>query len=133
MEKQKRSALTPWEKLLLLLGPEPDEVASMPIAEVEEKLRAAGVDPEPVVISVENMVREAMAEWERGTSKGDGLSQEVTHSAEDQERSNVPIPSGDDVSLSRSPEPLATAFAARTMAIDPSVERCWNVGGNWMS
>jgi 2,4'-dihydroxyacetophenone dioxygenase len=114
MEKQKQSTLTPWEKLLLLLGPEPDEIASMPIAEVEEKLRVAGVDPEPVVVSVENMVCEALAEWGRGT-KGDGLSQEVTHSAEDQEQSNVLIPSGDDVSLLRSPEPLATAVAAQTM------------------
>jgi hypothetical protein len=81
MEKNKLSALTPWEKLLLLLEPDPEEVASLPIEEVEEKLRTAGIDPEPVVASVENMVREAMARWEQGARKGDGVSQEAVHSS----------------------------------------------------
>jgi hypothetical protein len=81
MEKNQRSALTPWEKLLLLLEPGPEEVASLPIEEVEEKLQAAGIDPEPVVVSVENMVREAMAQWEQGASKREAMSHEAVHSS----------------------------------------------------
>ncbi len=81
MEKNTRSALTPLEKLLRLLEPDPEEVASLPIEEVEEKLRAAGIDPEPVVVSVENMVREAMARWEQGANKGEAVSQEAVHSS----------------------------------------------------
>jgi hypothetical protein len=81
MEKNQRSALTPWEKLLLLLEPDPEEVASLPIEEVEEKLRAVGIDPEPVVVSVENMVREVMAQWESGARQVEVVSQEVVHSS----------------------------------------------------
>jgi hypothetical protein len=81
MEKNKLSALTPWEKLLLLLEPDPEEVALLPIEEVEEKLRAAGIDPEPVVVSVENLVREAMARWEQGARKVDVVRQEAVHSS----------------------------------------------------
>jgi hypothetical protein len=114
MEKNKLSALTPWEKLLLLLGPDPEEVASMPIEEVEEKLRAAGIDPEPVVAAVENLVREAMARWEQGARKGDVVSQEAVNSSEEKVRSNVQIRIGDDFSLLRSPKPMATAVAAQT-------------------
>jgi quercetin dioxygenase-like cupin family protein len=87
MENNKLSALTPWEKLLLLLGPDPEEVASLPIEEVEEKLRAAGIDPEPVVASVEHLVREALARWEQGARKGDVVSQEAVHSSEEKGRS----------------------------------------------
>jgi hypothetical protein len=65
MEKNKLSVLTPWEKLLLLLEPDPEEVAALPIEEVGEKLRTVGIDPEPVVASVEHLVREAR----RGGSK----------------------------------------------------------------
>jgi len=114
MEKNTRSALTPWEKLLLLLEPEPEEVASLPIEEVEEKLRAAGIDPEPVVASVENLVREAMARWEHGARKVDVVSQEVVNSSEEKERSNVQIRMGDDFDLLRSTTPMATAVAAET-------------------
>jgi len=114
MEKNTQSALTPWEKLLLLLEPEPEEVASLPIEEVEEKLRAAGIDPEPVVASVENLVREAMARWEHGARKVDVVSQEVVNSSEEKERSNVQIRMGDDFDLFRSPKPLATTVAAET-------------------
>jgi quercetin dioxygenase-like cupin family protein len=81
MEKNTRSALTPWEKLLLLLEPDPEEVAALPIEEVEEKLRAAGIDPEPVVAAVENLVREAMARWEQGARKGDVVSPEAVYSS----------------------------------------------------
>jgi hypothetical protein len=83
MEKNTQSALTPWEKLLRLLEPEPEEVAALPIEEVEEQLRVAGIDPEPVVAAVEDMVREALARWEQGTRKGDGVSQEAVHSSEE--------------------------------------------------
>jgi quercetin dioxygenase-like cupin family protein len=102
MEKNTRSALTPWGKLLLLLGPDPEEVAAKPIEEVEEQLRAAGIDPEPVVAAVENLVREAMARWEQGTTKGDVASQEVVDSSEETERSKAPIRVGDDFSALRS-------------------------------
>src|SRR5262245_7044820 len=81
MEKNTRSALTPLEKLLRLLEPDPEEVASLPIEEVEEKLRAAGIDPEPVVVSVENMVREARARWDQGARTVEVVSQEVVHSS----------------------------------------------------
>jgi quercetin dioxygenase-like cupin family protein len=81
MEKNTRSALTPWEKLLRILEPDPEEVAALPIEEVEEQLRAAGIDPEPVVVSVENMVREAMARWEQGSGTGEVVSQEIVHSS----------------------------------------------------
>jgi hypothetical protein len=114
MEKNKLSALTPWEKLLLLLEPDPEEVASLPIEEVEEKLRAAGIDPEPVVASVENLVREAMARWEQGARKGDVVSQEAVNSSEEKVRSNVQIRIGDDFDLLRSTKPMATAVAAET-------------------
>src|SRR6266849_945555 len=96
MEKNKLSALTPVEKLLLLLEPEPEEVASLPIEEVEEKLRAAGIDPEPVVASVEHMVREAIARWEPGARKGEAVSPEVVHSSQEKARGNVHIRIGDD-------------------------------------
>jgi hypothetical protein len=87
MEKNKLSALTPWEKLLLLLEPDPEEVASLPIEEVEEKLRTAGIDPEPVVASVENLVREAMARWEQKAQQVDVVSQEAVHPSEEKVRS----------------------------------------------
>jgi hypothetical protein len=114
MEKNKLSALTPWEKLLLLLERDPEEVASLPIEEVEEKLRAAGIDPEPVVASVENLVREAMAQWEQGAREVEVVSQEVVHSSEETERSKVQIRIGDDFDLLRSTTPLATTGAAET-------------------
>lgn len=114
MEKKKQSALTPLEKLLLLLEPDPEEVASLPIEEVEEKLRTAGIDPEPVMVSVEHLVREAMARWEQGTRKVDVVSQEAVQSSEEKTPSNVPIRSGDDVSLLRSPEPLVSTVAGET-------------------
>lgn len=114
MEKNARSALTPLEKLLLLLEPEPEEVASLPIEEVEEQLRAAGIDPEPVVASVENLVREALARWESEARKGEVVSQKVIHSSEETERGNVQIRIGDEFSLLQSTQPLATTVAAET-------------------
>jgi hypothetical protein len=81
MEKNTRSALTPLEKLLLLLEPEPEDVASLPIEKVEERLWAAGIDPEPVVASVENLVREAIARWESEAGKGEVVSQADVHSS----------------------------------------------------
>jgi 2,4'-dihydroxyacetophenone dioxygenase len=114
MEKNTLSALTPWEKLLRLLEPEPEEVASLPIEEVEEKLRAAGIDPEPVVASVENLVREAMARWEQGARKGDVVSQEAVNSSAEKVRSNVQIRIGDDFDLLRSTKPKVTAVTAET-------------------
>jgi hypothetical protein len=114
MEKNTQSALTPWEKLLLLLEPDPEEVASLPIEEVEEKLRAAGIDPEPVVASVENLVREAMTRWEQGAGKVEGISQEAVHSSAEKARSKVQIGVSDDFDLLPSTKPMATALAAET-------------------
>lgn len=114
MEKNQRSALTPWEKLLLLLEPEPEEVASLPIEEVEEKLRAVGIDSEPVVASVENLVREAMTRWEQEASKGEAVSQEAVHSSEEQTRSNIPIRIGDDFDVLPSTMSMATTVTAET-------------------
>ena len=112
MEKNTRSALTPWEKLRLLLGPDPEEVAAMPIEEVEEQLRAAGIDPEPVVASVENLVREAMARWEQGARTVDVVSQEIVHSSEEKEHNDEQIRMGDDFDLLQSTKPMTTAVAA---------------------
>src|SRR5215510_10350428 len=101
MEKNKLSAFTPWEKLLLLLEPDPEEVASLSIEEVEEKLRAAGIDPEPVVASVEHLVREALARWEHGARKGEVVNQEVVHSSEEKVPRNISVRIGDDLDLLR--------------------------------
>src|SRR5262245_25119040 len=114
MENKKRSALTPWEKLLRLLEPDPEEVAALPLEEVEERLRAAGIVPEPVVASVENLVREAMARWEPGARTGEMVSPEAVHSAEEKARSNVHIRIGDDFELLPSTQPLAPTLAAET-------------------
>jgi len=130
MEKNQRSALTPWEKLLLLLEPDPEEVASLPIEEVEEKLRVAGIDPEPVVVSVENMVREAIARWEQRAGQVEVVSQEAVHSSEEKSRSNVPIRIGDDFDVLRSAMPMATTVAseARTYAFDDRHIRWYKMG-----
>lgn len=107
-----RSVPTPWEKLLRLLEPDPEEVAALPIEEVEEQLRAAGIDPEPVVAAVEHLVREALVRWEQEAGKGEVESQEAIHSSEKKARSNVPIRISDDFDVLRSTMSMATSVAA---------------------
>jgi hypothetical protein len=106
--------LTPWEKLLLLLGPDPEEVASLPIEAVEEQLRVAGINAEPVVASVENMVREAMVRWEHGAGTGEGVSQESSHFSAEQLPNTIPVRKGDDFDAVRSTNPLPTPVATET-------------------
>ena len=112
MENNTRSVPTPWEKLLRLLEPDPEEIAALPIEEVEEQLQAAGIDPEPVVNSVEHLVRETLARWEQDASKGAVVSQEVVLFPEEKPRGNVPIRIGEDFDVLRSTMSMTTSVAA---------------------
>jgi hypothetical protein len=112
MENNARSVPTPWEKLLRLLEPDPEEVAALPIEEVEERLAAAGIDPEPVVASVEYLVHEALARWGQDASKEEVESREAVFSPAEKPGSNVPIRIGEDFDVLRSTLSQATSVAA---------------------